>query len=84
MKTKIAGVTDGLFCFLVSLFLFFWLGSQLFTAMTKLKIPNLRTVDTVAFEVSPLWFAFVLTIKALFWLFSIIVIYEYIRSKIIK
>lgn len=70
----------GWFYLVIFVFLIFFLGSHLLEAVQTFQIPNIRTVDKVSYSESPLWFTFVVAIKCIFWLFSILVTYKFIRN----
>jgi hypothetical protein len=80
MEFKRLGVSNSSLWFLVSLFLFFWLGQQLIDAVTNLEIQNLRTTDLLHFDESPAWFTIVVAFKSLAWLISALIIYKYIHN----
>jgi len=84
MSFKDLGISNSLLWFLISIFLFFWLGGQLIEAIQSLEIQNLRTTGLVSFEKRPIWFLFVVIFKVLFWLFSILIIYKYVQTKVTK
>jgi len=70
----------GWFYLVVFVFLIFFLGNHLLEAVQTFQIPNIRTTDKVLYSQSPLWFTFVAVFKLLFWLFSILVTYKFIRK----
>ena len=70
----------GWFYLVVFLFLIFFLGNHLLEAVQTLQIANIRTTDKVLYSQSPLWFTFVVLFKLLFWLFSVLVAYKFIRK----
>jgi NhaP-type Na+/H+ or K+/H+ antiporter len=80
MKFEKLGITNSLLWFLISVFLFVWLGSQLFGAITNLEIQNLRVTDIVSFSSRPIWFSTIVSLKALVWFFSLVVMYKYAKS----
>jgi len=82
MNFKELGISNSLLWFLISIFLFFWLGNQLFGAVTKLEIQNLRITNLVLFNSSPIWFSIIVGIKASIWVLSSVVIYKYVQSKV--
>ena len=84
MKFKDLGFSNSLLWFLISIFLFFWLGIQLVEAFSNLEIQNLRSTDLVSFENSPIWFIFVTAFKVSFWVFSVLLIYNYVQAKFKK
>ena len=84
MRLSELGITDNLLWFLISLFLVWWLGQQLFHAVTTLEILNLRVTNMVAFDKSPFWFVFVLIFKTLAWAISAYVLFKYPVSKFRK
>ena len=84
MEYKDLGVSNSFLWFFICVFLFFWLGEQLIGAIINLEIPNIRTTDIVTFKGSPIWFILVCTLKLPFWLFSVVVVYKYIQSKLSK
>jgi hypothetical protein len=84
MKFEELGIKNSLLWVFIPIFLFFWLGDQLFGAVTNLEIQNLRVTDMVAFHSRPIWFSFIACFKAMAWGISILVIYKYAKSKLIK
>ena len=84
MKYEELGIKNSLLWVFIAIFLFFWLGDQLFGAVTKLEIENLRVTNMVSFHVSPIWFSFITLFKATAWGWSILVIYKYAKSKLAK
>jgi hypothetical protein len=84
MKFDDLGISNSLLWFLISIFLFFWLGNQLFGVITKLEIQNLRVTNTVLFDTSPVWFSVIVGIKTFVWAISLVVICRYVQSKINK
>jgi hypothetical protein len=84
MKFEELGIKNSLLWFFIAIFLFFWLGGQLFGAVTNLEIENLRVTDMVSFHSRPIWFTFIACFKSMAWAFSILVIYKYAKSKLIK
>jgi len=82
MRFKELGITNSVLWFLISMFLFFWLGHQFIGVVTVLEIPNLRTNDLISFHSRPIWFSVVVLFKALVWLLSIVVIYKYVLTKL--
>lgn len=84
MKFGELGIKNSLLWVFIAIFLFFWLGEQLFGAVTNLEIQNLRVTDMVSFHSRPIWFFFIVFFKTMAWGFSILVIYKYAKPKIIK
>jgi hypothetical protein len=84
MKFEEFGIKDSLLWVFIAIFLFFWLGDQLFGAVTKLEIQNLRVTDMVSFHSRPIWFSFIACFKAIVWGFSLLVIYKHAKSKLTK
>jgi len=82
MQFKELGITNSILWFLISIFLFFWLGHQFIGVVTGLEIQNLRTTDLISFHNRPIWFLVVVLFKALVWLLSIAVIYKYVFTKL--
>ena len=67
--------------FLISLFLFFWLGHQLLGAIQTQEIQNLRVTDTVSLASRPIWFTLVCLVKFIAWLLSVGVAVFYIKRR---
>lgn len=84
MKFEELGIQNSLLWFFIAIFLFFWLGNQLLGAITYLEIQNLRVTDMVSLNSSPIWFTFVTALKVIGWVFSVLVIYKYVTSKLEK
>jgi len=84
MKFQDFGIANSLLWFFIAIFLFFWLGSQLFFAVTNLEIQNLRVTDMISFYSRPIWFSFIVCVKAMLWGFSLLIIYKYVKSKLTK
>lgn len=84
MKFEELGIKNSLLWVFTAIFLFFWLGDQLFGAVTNLEIQNLRLTDMVSFHSRPIWFSFIACFKAMAWGISILVIYKYAKFKLIK
>lgn len=84
MNFKELGLSKSLLWFLISIFLFFWLGSQLFGAFTNLEIQDLRITSLVTFNSRPIWFSIVVAVKASAWALSSVLIYKYAQFKVIK
>mgnify|MGYP004212986591 CR=1 FL=1 len=82
MKFKDFGISNSLLWFLISVFLFFWLGEQLINAIINLEILNIRTTDIVTYQDVPIWFILVCILKFTFWLFSVAVAFKYVQSKL--
>ncbi|WP_419227763.1 hypothetical protein [Alteromonas sp. OM2203] len=80
MKLEKLGAVN-LIWFLISLFLMFWLGHQLFGAIQTQEIQNLRVTDTVSLSNTPIWFAVVYLVKFLAWLISVGVAVLYIKRR---
>ena len=81
MKFKELGISNSLLWFLISIFLFVWLGNQLFGAVTELEIQNLRVTNSVSFNLNPVWFSIIVSLKTLIWGLSSVVMYKYAKSK---
>tara|TARA_Y100000782_G_scaffold112480_1_gene142788 strand:- start:54 stop:317 length:264 start_codon:yes stop_codon:yes gene_type:complete len=82
MKFEELSIKNSLLWFLIAIFLFFWLGNQLLGAVTNLEIENLRVTNMVSLNSSPIWFIFIVGFKSIAWIFSILVIYKYAKSKL--
>ena len=80
MKLEKLGAVN-LLWFLISLFLVFWLGYQLFGAIQAQEIQNLRVTDTVSLANNPIWFAVVCLVKFLAWLLSVGVAVFYVKRR---
>lgn len=81
MKLETLGTVNVLW-FLISIFLAFWLGEQLWMAISTKEILNLRVTNMVSFSGRPVWFVFVCAIKSVAWLLSILVIFFYIKRRL--
>lgn len=84
MSFKDQAISKSLLWLFISVFLFFWLGSDLFVAFTKLEINDLRVTGIVKFDARPIWFSIVVAIKVCFWIFSSVIMYKYVRFKVSK
>ena len=84
MKFEEIGIQNSLLWFFIAIFLVFWLGEQLLGAVTSSEIQNLRVTNMVSLTSNPIWFAFVTVFKVIGWVFSVLVIYKYVASKLKK
>lgn len=74
-------ITKSLLWFLISIFLFLWIGSDLFGAFTNLKVQDLRITSIIRFDSRPIWFSIVVVIKSCAWALSSVLIFKYVKFK---
>ena len=84
IKFEELGIKNSLLWLFIAIFLFFWLGGQLFGSVINLEIENIRATGMVSFHLRPIWFTFIACFKTMAWAFSILVIYKYAKSKFTK
>lgn len=82
MSIKGQDLSKSLLWFIISIFLFFWLGSQIFGVFSSLEIKDLRITSTITFSSRPIWFSIVVAVKTIAWALSSLLIYKYVQFKV--